>query len=191
METNTLLFPEGNDLLSELDIKFPWRSITVIFYFLLMADAKERELLMLRKLQSPTWIRFVFYEIWLATALLASDNLSNKTQLYNLGLVILMLSWASCWAWHMTQTSVLLAVIAFCCGAIEAAAFPQPEMLLWAVFLLFHTCALARFHHSRLGVPLADRPISRFTGPDVEVPQSGYIVLQDPLPILVSQKTDV
>lgn len=176
---------------ANLSVSFPWRSVALVLYFLLMADAKERELMMLRKLPNPTWVRFVWYPIWLAATLLASEEMSGKTPLYDLGVVFLVLSWTTCWGWHMSQTATLFAVLAFGCAAVEVIALPRPELLLWTAFLSFHLAASARFHHLRQNIPIPKRPISRFTSPSGEMPPTTYIVMQETLPILVSQKEDV
>lgn len=176
---------------ASFSVSFPWRSVALVLYFLLLADAKERELMLLRKLPSPTWVRFVWYPVWLAVTLLASEEMSGKTPLYDLGVVFLTLSWTTCWGWHMSQTSTLFAALAFGCAVIEAIAFPRPELILWTAFLAFHLIATARFHHLRQHVPIPKRPISRFTSPSGEMPPTTYIVMQETLPILISQKEDV
>ncbi len=191
METNTFPFLSPSGEWIGFDIGIPWRSVDVLLYFLLFADAKEQELIMLRKLTSPTWIRFLFYWIWLGSALFVSESIGSITPLYSSSLALLALSWLFVWCWHMTKTAVLFASLATSLAVVQAVSLPHPELILWSLFQLFHLCATARFNYLRQQVPMAERPISRFNVATADLPASGYIALHDPLPILVSQKTDV
>lgn len=189
METNEYRFLNGSGGPGIPSVHIPWRSVAVLLYFLLMADAKERELFSLKKLPNPTGVRFLLYLLWLAVSVLVSDNLSDRPPLYDLGLLFVALSWTCLWALHMSQTAVLLAVFSLCTAGVDTVAFPRPELLIWCLFVLFHVCTVARFHYLRQSVPIPERPISRFSGPDGDLANAVYIVSAAE-PMLVSQKAD-
>lgn len=167
-----------------------WPEAATLLVFMLCADAKERELFQIARVQEPTYIGYFPYLMLTTVMLHCFSTVHPEHPTHVAQLVGLCIAWIAFWVFHLEKIALVVFSKVWLLGLYMLIDTSSIGLVGWLAYLAFNVFAAWSFRNNTHNVRFPGRTVSRFHTPRAPGSNANALIFRDSRTLLLTQELD-